>query len=130
MTTQRAKGPFDVKLVPLAAEAGSVVGRMSIDKTFAGDLAGTSVGQMLAWQNPDRSSGGYVAIEQVTGALHGKQGTFVLQHAATMDRGAPSLKIIVVPGSGTGELQGLTGSLNIEIAKGGAHSYVFDYELP
>jgi hypothetical protein len=130
MTTQRAKGPFRVTLIPLVMEPGSVLGRLSIGKTFEGELAGTSVGQMMAWQNPDKTSGGYVAIEQVTGTLGGKQGTFVLQHSATMDRGAPSMNIIVVPGSGTGGLQGLKGTLAIEIAPGGAHSYVLDYELP
>ncbi|HEX4382417.1 MAG TPA: DUF3224 domain-containing protein [Myxococcales bacterium] len=130
MTTQRAKGPFAVKLAPLAMEPGAVTGRMSIDKTFEGDLTGTSVGQMLAFQTADKTSGGYVAIEQVTGTLHGRRGAFFLQHFATMDRGAPSMNIIVVPGSGTGELEGLKGKLTIEIAAGGAHSYVLDYELP
>jgi hypothetical protein len=70
-----------------------------------------------------------VAIERVTGALHGKQGSFVLQHYGIMDRGAPQLTITVVPDSGTDALAGLTGTMQILI-EDGKHSYIFDYSLP
>ena len=72
---------------------------------------------------------GYVAIEQVTGTLNGRAGTFVLQHRGVMTRGAPELNITVVPDSGTGDLVGLAGKMGIEIAEG-KHSYEFDYTLP
>jgi hypothetical protein len=75
-----------------------------------------------------KGSAGYVAIEKVTGKLHGRAGTFVLQHTGTMNRGAQKLSITVVPDSGTGELVGLSGKMNIIIA-GGKHSYEFDYSL-
>jgi hypothetical protein len=52
----------------------------------------------------------------------------VLQHNATMNRGEPSLNIIVVPDSGSGELAGLSGTMRIIIADG-KHSYEFDYAL-
>ena len=74
-------------------------------------------------------SAGYVALEQVTGTLHGRTGTFYLQHSGTMDRGAPTLSVTVVPDSGTGALTGLTGRMNI-IIEAGAHPYEFDYTLP
>jgi hypothetical protein len=124
-----SKGPFTVKLVPLDPGAGGI-GRLSIDKTFEGDLQATSVGQMMAWQNADKTSGGYVALELVTGTLHGRKGSFMLQHSATMNRGAPDLRIIVIPGSGTGELANLSGTLAIEIAKDGQHGYVLESALP
>jgi hypothetical protein len=127
-----ATGAFDVKVVPQAAEdaGGAGIGRMLIDKQFHGDLEATSKGQMLAsGTGAAGSSGAYVALEVVTGTLGGRKGAFVLQHSATMDRGVPALSVTVVPGSGTGELVGLTGKMDIVIADG-KHSYVFDYTLP
>ncbi len=129
VTGNRASGTFEVKLTPLDADAGGVPGRMSIDKQFHGDLQGTSRGQMLAAMTGVEGSAGYVAIEQVTGTLAGRSGTFVLQHSGIMNRGSPSLTITVVPDSGTGELAGLAGTMTIEIA-GGQHSYELEYTLP
>jgi hypothetical protein len=101
---------------------------MSIDKQFHGDLEASSKGQMLAAMTSVKGSAGYVAIEQVTGSLHGRNGTFVLQHSGTMTRGAPQLIVSVVPDSGTAELAGLTGTMTI-IVTDGKHSYEFDYTL-
>lgn len=126
-----ATGPFDVKVTPQTdANSDGAIGRMTIDKQFHGELEATSVGQMLSSMSSVKGSAGYVAIEKVTGTLNGRKGTFVLQHNATMDRGKPELNIIVVPDSGTGELEGLKGTMSIEIAAGGKHSYKFDYTLP
>lgn len=134
VTTTRATGTFDVKMTPQANDdkdktEGSPLGRMSIDKTFHGDLEGTSKGEMLTAGTAVKGSAGYVAVERVTGTLKGSKGTFALQHTGTMNRGTPSLSITVVPDSGTGQLTGLTGSLKIIIADG-KHSYEFDYALP
>lgn len=126
-----AKGAFDVKLQKLEAynkNESAGLGRMSIDKQFHGDLEAASQGEMLFAGNA-ASSGGYVAIERVTGVLQGRRGEFSLQHNATMTRGEPYLNIIVVPGSGSGDLAGLTGTMKIVIAEGGKHFYEFDYEL-
>jgi hypothetical protein len=130
--TARATGPFDVKLAPLDPANktdDNVLGRMSIDKQFHGDLEATSKGEMLTAGTAVKGSAGYVAIERVSGTLQGRTGTFILQHNATMDRGAPHLNIIVVPDSGTGQLTGLTGAMNIIIADK-KHSYDFTYSLP
>ncbi len=130
--TKRATGTFDVKLKPLALEdskaAEASLARLSIDKQFHGDLEGTSKGEMLSAGTPVKGSAGYVAIELVSGKLGGRTGTFVLQHSGTMNRGTPELSVTVVPDSGTGELVGLTGKLNIIIADG-KHSYDFEYAL-
>jgi hypothetical protein len=129
---RRATGPFEVKISPQQAyntDQAALLGRMSIDKQFHGDLEATSKGEMLTAGSTVRGSAAYVAIERVTGKLHGKNGSFALQHTGAMNRGAPSLVITVVPDSGTAELEGLSGTMAIEIATG-KHSYVFDYAVP
>jgi Protein of unknown function (DUF3224) len=131
VVTMHASGAFDVKLTPQAAEDGDAgLGRMSIDKRFHGDLEGTSKGFMLASGTTIvKGSGGYVAMERVTGTLKGRSGSFVLQHSGTMTRGTPQLSVTVVPDSGTGQLERIAGTLTIKIADG-KHSYEFDYTLP
>lgn len=128
---RRASGTFDVKMTPQALADGSadpLLGRFSLDKQFHGDLAAAGKGEMLAARTAVKDSAGYVAIEQVTGALGGRKGTFVLQHSGTMTRGEQQLVITVVPDSGTGELAGLTGTMTIRIADG-KHFYDFSYSL-
>jgi len=131
VVTSHASGTFDVKLTPQAAEdADAGLGRMSIDKQFHGDLEGTSKGFMLSSATTVvKGSGGYVAMERVTGTLKSRTGSFVLQHSGTMTRGTPQLTVTVVPDSGTGQLEGITGTLAIKI-DAGQHSYGFDYTLP
>jgi hypothetical protein len=107
----------------------ATLGRMTIDKQIHGDLEATSKGQMLTAGTPVKGSAGYVAIERISGTLHGRTGTFVLQHTGTMTRGALQLSITVVPDSGTGQLAGLAGKMDIQIADG-KHSYDFAYILP
>lgn len=128
--TASASGTFEVRLSPqVDGEAGGAgVGRMLIDKRFTGDLEATSKGQMLAVRTPTEGSAGYVAMELVTGKLQGRDGTFVLQHSGTMERGAQQLSINVVPDSGTGELAGLSGRMELDFS-GGGHAYRFDYTL-
>ena len=128
----RAFGLFEVKLSPLPPADGTadaLLARMSIAKTFGGDLSGTSTGEMLTAGTAIKGSAGYVAIERVTGSLNGRSGTFILQHTGSMNRGAPQLTITVVPDSGTDQLVGLSGQLSIRIADG-QHHYEFDYSLP
>lgn len=129
--SERASGTFDVKMAPKDMGADAPVGGMTLDKAFHGDLAGTGKGEMLmASSGSVQDSAGYVAIEKVTGTLHGRSGSFYLQHSGTMTRGAGELTITVIPDTGTGQLLGLTGRMNIIIAPGGQHSYEFDYTLP
>lgn len=126
----KATGTFAVNLQPLDAYAtgseGVTLGRMSIDKTFHGDLEAKSVGEMLTALTPVQDSAGYVAIEQVSGVLHGKKGTFVLQHFGISEPDTQRLTLEVVPDSGTGKLVGLAGQMAIFIEEG-QHVYEFDY---
>lgn len=127
--TDRAKGPFDVKVIPQDDKSSdSSISRMTLDKQFHGDLEAVSKGQMLAAGNPAQGSGGYVAIEIVIGTLHGRNGSFALQHTGTMNRGKTELSIHVVPHSGTDQLTGLSGKMTIQI-ENGKHSYEFEYTL-
>lgn len=128
----KASGEFQVKLQPMDSYAkgseGINIGRMSIDKTFSGDLVATSQGEMLSAMTTVKGSAGYVAIEQVSGSLSGKQGSFVLQHFGTMSQGKDRLVLEVIPDSGSGELKGLSGKMLIKI-ENGKHFYEFDYEV-
>ena len=114
-----------VKLTPQTDQAPA---RMLLDKQFHGDLLGTSKGQMLAAMTEMKDSAGYVAIEQVTGSLGGRSGSFALQHFGVMNRGMQELIVRVVPDSGTGELRGLSGAMTIDTS-GGKHDYGFEYTL-
>jgi Protein of unknown function (DUF3224) len=132
VVSNHARGTFEVKMAPLPADdagADASIGRMSIDKQFHGDLEGTSKGQMLSAMSNVKGSAGYVAMEKVSGMLKGRSGGFVLQHSGTMNRGVPQLIVSVVPDSGTDQLTGITGALEI-IIEGGTHSYHFEYSLP
>jgi hypothetical protein len=130
--TTHARGTFEVKMTPQPVQDGvgdPGIGRMALDKQFQGDLEATSKGQMLAAGTDVSGSAGYVALDRVSGTLHGRSGTFALQHSGTMTRGTPQLSITVIPDSGTGELLGLAGTLAITITDG-QHFYDFEYTLP
>jgi Protein of unknown function (DUF3224) len=130
--SMHAEGTFDVKNSPLTADealAGTAIGRYGLDKQFHGDLEATSKGEMLGAGKPATGTAGYVAIEQVTGTLHGRTGSFALQHFGTMVDNKFELTVKVVPGSGTGDLSDIFGTMIIKIVSG-KHSYQFDYTLP
>jgi hypothetical protein len=127
--TNRASGTFEVKLSPQDEGTDAPVRRMTLDKQFQGDLVATSKGQMLMASSSNiKGSAGYVAIEKVTGTLNGRHGSFYLQHSGTMTRGVGELTITVIPDTGTDQLVGLRGKMNIIIADG-KHSYEFEYSL-
>jgi hypothetical protein len=133
--TMHARGTFVVKISPtdvsaLGQEAG--IGRMTIDKTFSGDIEGTSKGEMLTGGAESTGAMAYVAMERVTGKLNGRSGSFLLMHNASMLKSDPAsglMQVTVVPQSGTGELSGLSGKLTITI-EAGKHSFDLEYELP
>lgn len=124
-----AKGSFTVAMAPQSDE-GFETGRFTLDKTYDGDLCGSGKGQMLSVRTETAGSAGYVALELVEGSLEGKSGGFSLQHSGTMNRGEASLSVTIVPDSGTGELRGISGTLDIIIDKDGGHFYELNYEFP
>src|SRR5579871_3367284 len=129
MMPRTAEGTFEVKTAPMPpdeATAATSIARYSLDKFYRGDMEGASAGEMMGVGNPASGSAGYVAIEQFTGSLHGKSGSFAMQHSSWMCDGTFSINVRIVPGSGTGDLEGISGTLAIIIA-GGKHSYSLEY---
>jgi hypothetical protein len=126
----RAEGSFTVTLNPQAPDerpGAAFLGRLTLEKSFAGDLAGKSVGQMLSARSDTEGSAGYVAIEKIEGTLDGRTGSFVLQHSGHANRGESRLRVNVIADSGTDELTGLRGEMQINVTPDGTHLYVFDY---
>ncbi len=146
--TMHAQGTFTVDVHPLTPTPAPGITRFSINKQIHGDLEATTQGEMFAAGDFAKGNAGYVAIEVVTGTLRpnrsntdiindihphdptqDKHGTFALQHTATMDSSGPKMTVIVVPGSGTGDFTGITGTITIIITPG-RHDYKFDYIIP
>ncbi|WP_273463235.1 DUF3224 domain-containing protein [Sandarakinorhabdus limnophila] len=123
-----ASGQFSVTLTALPAAPGGVV-QHRLEKRFSGELAGTSTGVMMSAGDPAKGIAGYVAMEMVEGTLAGRSGGFALQHNGTMDAGGQQLNVVIVPGSGTGALAGISGRMTIRIA-GREHFYTLSYALP
>jgi hypothetical protein len=128
-----AEGSFDVKNAPLVSDDANNgttnIGRFALDKRYHGDLQAAAKGEMLGAGNLAAGTAGYVAMEQVAGTLHGRKGSFALQHFGSMEGNNFELKLVVVPGSGTDELRGITGVASFSVASGG-RTYTLDYTLP
>jgi hypothetical protein len=126
-----AIGPFDVKVTPLDnSTQTSTLGRFILNKQYHGDLEAKGDGQMLSAGTNVKGSGAYVAIERVTGTLNGRSGSFTLQHTGMMTQGKPNMTITVVLDSGTDKLTGISGSMKVNVAPDGKHTYDFEYALP
>jgi hypothetical protein len=123
-----AKGPFDVKVTPQESAADAAVARMLLYKEFHGDLEAIAHGEMMAAHEPLTGAGVYVAIDRVIGTLNGRSGSFLIAHRGIRNADGQELSIVIVPGSGTGQLTGITGTVGIEIV-GKAHSYSIEYEM-
>ena len=123
-----AKGSFTVQMTA-ASDDGYDFGRFTLDKSYDGDMIGTAKGQMLSVRTETAGSAGYVAMELFEGSLNGKSGGFNLQHSGAMNRGDTSLTVSIIADSGTGELAGISGTLDIIIDKDGGHFYELSYEL-
>ena len=126
-----ATGTFEVNIEPgppYLDEDGVKLNRNSVRKEMDGDMVGTSEAEMLAAYTSTPGSAGYVAIECFTGSVHGKSGSFVLQHSGLMNKGDGQLTVTIVPDSGTGELEGICGTFEIDVDDG-RHSYTLSYEI-
>ena len=126
-----ARGTFEVVMEgepPYLEQDGLTLNRTVVRKEFSGDVVGASEAQMLAAFTATPGSAGYVAIEHFTGSVDGQSGSFVLQHSGVMSRGDAQLTVTVVPDSGSGDLAGISGTLEIDNDEG-RHSYVLRYEF-
>jgi hypothetical protein len=124
-----ARGSFDVTITPQETADEAPVARMLLYKEFHGDLEAIAHGEMMAAHEPLTGAGVYVAIDRVTGTLHGKGGSFLIAHRGIRHSEGQQLEIVIVPGSGTGQLAGITGTVGIEIVNK-EHFYSVAYELP
>ena len=130
-----ATGTFEVKMTPEAqgdAPAdGLPTSRMAIAKTFIGGMTGTATGTMLVAGTPQPGHpAGYVAIDQFSGSVDSKAGSFLLLHRGSIDKaGGAALSVIIAPDSGTGALEGISGTFAIKI-EDGVHRYDLAYTLP
>jgi hypothetical protein len=127
--SKTASGTFDVTLVPGVVELDGAVGRFELTKRFHGDFDGSGTGVMLSAGDPQAGTAGYVAIETVKGRLGEREGSFAFQQFGTMSGGHQALHYEVVPGSGAGELTGISGILRLTIDEDGTHRYELEYEL-
>jgi len=124
--TMSAIGTFEITLDPQQDEVAPV-GRIVIIKQYSGGMDGTGAGQMIS-KRTDSGVAVYSAIEEFSGNVDGKSGSFTLHHYGYMDNNSMELKIEIIPGSGTGKLESITGQLVIE-QKDGQHNYHLDYQL-
>jgi hypothetical protein len=125
---KHAKGSFDVTITPQDSADEAPVARMLLYKEFHGDLEAIANGEMMAAHEPLTGAGVYVAIDRVAGTLHGKGGSFLIAHRGIRNADGQQLEIVIVPGSGTGQLAGITGTVGIEIVEK-KHYYSVEYEL-
>lgn len=116
-------------MTPGAAEIDGAVNRLNFTKTFRGEFDALGTGILLSCGEPQTGEAGYVAIETVRGRLHGTEGEFALQQFGTMHDGTQTLHYAIVPGSGRGELTGITGALDLTVDEDGTHGYELDYQL-
>jgi len=123
-----ARGTFDVEMGPATA-VEPPLGSMTITKTWHGDLQGTGRGLMLSAGDPANGVAGYVAVEVAEGALGERSGSLAFQQFGTMQPGGQEQIYQVAPGSGTGDLAGITGTLKLDIDEDGKHSYTLDWTI-
>ena len=121
-----ANGTFEVDLMP-QNDSGFPSGRMLIKKSYLGDMNGSGVGQMIS-KRVENGVAVYFAIEEFSGSVKGKRGGFTLVHHGYMSKDSQTLEIIILEGSGSGELQDISGSMLIDQDANG-HSYELAFEL-
>lgn len=128
----QVKGEFQIQFEPqVPSFKGSHdirIGRMSLRKKYTGALEALSAGEMLSATSPEEGHAGYIALEQISGTLGELKGSFVVQHFGIKDSHTQDQRVEIVPGSGTGELRGIRGTMSIR-AEGNKHFYELDYRV-
>jgi hypothetical protein len=102
--------------------------RASVSKTFTGDLEGEGQVEYLMMYRSDGTAA-FVGLERIVGRIGGRAGTFVLQRTGVFEGGEAKESYTVVPGSGTGELQGLRGDGSSAVGHGMEHPFTLTYDL-
>jgi hypothetical protein len=102
--------------------------RAAVAKTFTGDLTGEGHVEYLMMYRSDGTAS-FVGFERVVGSVAGKAGSFVLQRTGVFENGLAKESFVVVPGSGTGELQGLRGEGTTAVGHGTEFPFMLNYQL-
>ena len=120
------RGTFEIEITPGHALLPGT-GRFDFTQVWEGDILGASKGVMISAGDPASGTAGYVCMEAFEGEIGGKLGTLAFQQLGTMDHGNQGLRYIVVPGSGTGDLEGTIGVVNLTVDEdAGTHSVVLE----
>lgn len=127
MSDHTARGKFEIEMTP-AAGVLEGTGRFDFVKTWTGDLVAEGVGAMFSAGDPATGAAGYVAIETVQGSLCGREGGFALLQRGLMGSEGMSLEYTIAPGSGTGDLTGIRGTLDLDASNG--HAWELSFQLP
>jgi hypothetical protein len=107
---------------------GAVLGRIHIERSFQGDLEGEATAELLT-ATAENGTAVYLALDRISGRLEGREGSFVLQHRGVLSADGAEIDGAIVPGSGTGELKGITGHGAIAVDDDGTHRLTLEYEL-
>ena len=102
--------------------------RATVTKTYTGDIDGEAQVEYLMMYRSDGSAA-FVGLERVVGRIGDKAGTFVLQRTGAFEGGLAKESYSVIPGSATGELQGLVGEGSTAVGHGMEHPFTLSYEL-
>lgn len=125
--TTSSEAHFDIDLRPGDALLPDS-GRFDFTKTWGGAMVGTGHGVMLSAGDPATGAAGYVALERFEGSLDGRTGGFALQQSGTMSNAGAEMSYLIVPGSGTDDLTGIAGAIEL-ITDTGTHQVRIDYRL-
>lgn len=102
--------------------------RASVTKTYTGEIEGEGQVEYLMMYRGDGSAT-FVGLERVVGRIGGKAGSFVLQRTGIFESGQAKESYSVIPGSATGDLQGLLGDGSSAVGHGMEHPFNLSYEL-
>ena len=109
-------------------EDGPKLTRAHVRKSFHGDLSGTgNLMYVMTYLNSEEAT--FTGFEKVVGSLGGRTGSFVLRHTGSYDGEKATSEYEVVPGSGTGELAGLSGTGGFSAGHAEEHDMTFEYEV-
>ena len=112
--------PFD------ESEGGSKLTQAHVKRSFEGDLIGTG-NLMYVMTHLDTGSASFLGFERVVGNLGGRTGSFVLRHTGSYDGEKATGEWEVVPGSGTSELAGLSGTGRFSAGHAETHEMTLEY---
>jgi hypothetical protein len=113
---------------PYAEAEGAELSRVHISRTFTGELEGESTAELMIAKS--EGGGGYVGHDRISGTLQGQSGSFVFQHTGLMGPEGVTNSGTIVPGTGTGDLEGITGEGTMLADDEGNHILTLLYELP